>query len=118
MLIRPVDRLRSVGVTSHPMKDEVQEVFDHWVAVSWTGRGVKPVLTDKRRRLVERAVKDYGTEVCKAAVTGNSTSSWHQGQNPGRKKYNSIELILRDAEHIERFANMVYDDPASEFLQS
>jgi hypothetical protein len=121
MLIRPVDRLRSVGIGCLPMKDEtdeVQEVFDHWVTLSWTGRGVQPVLTDKRRRLVARAVKDYGTEVCKAAVTGNSTSPWHQGQNPGRKKYNSIELILRDAEHIERFANMVYDDPAAGFLGS
>jgi len=96
--------------------EEVTGVFEHWVSTVWTGRGVRPVLTDKRKRLIQRALDDYGVDVCKAAITGNSTSSWHQGQNPGRKKYNSIELILRDAEHIERFANMVLEDPTADFL--
>jgi hypothetical protein len=96
--------------------DPIQTVFDHWVSVAWNGRGVKPRLTDKRRRLIERAVRDYDVETCILAVNGNSTSQWHQGQNPGRKRYNSIELILRDAEKIEGFANMVFDDPANEFL--
>jgi hypothetical protein len=43
-------------------------------------------------------------------------SDWHQGKNPNNKKYNSIELILRDAEHIENFANMVTDNAKAEFL--
>ena len=97
--------------------DEIQQVFEYWVSTVWTGRGVRPVLTDKRKRFIQRAINDYGVDTCKAAVTGNSTSPWHQGQNPSRKKYNSIELILRDAEHIERFANMLFDDPAANFLE-
>ena len=97
--------------------EEVTGVFEHWVSTVWTGRGVRPVLTDKRKRLIQRALDDYGVDVCKAAITGNSTSSWHQGQNPGRKKYNSIELILRDAEHIERFVGLtVVDDNRGGFL--
>lgn len=96
--------------------DEIQDVFDFWVTTSWTGRGIKPVLTDKRKRLIQRAVKDYGSENCKLAITGNSLSDWHQGKNPNNKKYNSIELILRDAEHIENFANMVNDNAKAEFL--
>jgi len=96
--------------------DDTQRVFDHWVSTSWSGRGVKPRLTDKRKKIIRKAISEYGCDVCIAAVDGNASSDWHQGRNQRNKKYNSIELILRDAEHIENFANMILEDPKKKFL--
>jgi len=90
-------------------KELVEAVFDHWVTTTKTGRGPKPVLTDKRRRLIKKALADYGYDTVCAAITGVTLSDWHMGHNPRGKKYTSIELILRDAEHIEQFAENVYD---------
>lgn len=56
------------------------------------------------------AINQYGTTNTKAAITGCSLSDWHMGNNPAGKKYTSIELILRDPEHIERFINNTLDN--------
>jgi hypothetical protein len=95
----------------------VEEVFAFYVSVLWTGRGVKPVLSDKRSKLIARALKDYSVDVLKQAVVGCSLSDWHMGGNPRNTRYTSLELILRDAEHIERFASIAEDaDSAGGFL--
>jgi hypothetical protein len=95
---------------------DVQAVFDHWVAVHRTPRkGPTPVLSTKRQSKIARAIADYGVEVCLHAVSGCAQSDWHMGDNPRRKKYDDIELILRDAAHIERFATIYAEgetDPA------
>lgn len=96
--------------------DPVEQVFEYWVGRTWSGRGVRPRLTDKRKRLINKAVSEYGVDVCIAAIDGNMLSDFHQGRNGRGKKYNSIELILRDAEKIEGFANAVLDNPESGFL--
>lgn len=96
--------------------DPVDQVFEYWVNKTWSGRGVRPRLSDKRRRLISKAVAEYGVDVCIAAIEGNMLSDFHQGMNGRGKKYNSIELILRDAEKIEGFANSVLDNPESGFL--
>ena len=38
--------------------------------------------------------------------------AFHMGQNPDGKKYNGLDLILRNAEKIEMFINMATDIPA------
>ena len=87
-------------------KLKVQRVFDYWIATCRnSGRGLRPVLTDKRAKLIARAVEWYGEEGCCLAIDGCAKSSWHMGDNPSGKRYDSVELILRDAEHIERFAS-------------
>lgn len=96
--------------------DEVNEVFDYWLATLRTSnRGLRPVLTDKRRKIIERAIGWYGVDGCKLAIDGCKSSAFHMGDNPGGKKYDSIELILRDAEHIERFAGYVTNDAKEAF---
>ena len=61
------------------------------------------MLGDKRRRKVKQAISLYGVEDCKAAIRGVMHSPWHMGHNPQGKKYDDIELILRDEKHIEMF---------------
>jgi len=80
------------------------EIWEFYVTTFSTGRGIKPRLTDDRTRLITKAVNEYGASTVKQAIRGCSLSDWHMGKNPSGKKYTSIELILRDAANIERFA--------------
>lgn len=88
-----------------PLPSEtLTQIWEFYLATFSTGRGVKPRLTDDRTKLITKAVHEYGVPVVEQAIRGCSLSPWHMGHNPTGKKYTSIELILRDSEHIERFA--------------
>ncbi|MEY2958735.1 MAG: hypothetical protein RLZZ01_1303 [Actinomycetota bacterium] len=82
--------------------DDVRTVFELWQE-TLCARPRR--LDDKRRRLIRRAIDNHGLDECLDAVRGCSVSDWHMGKNPQRKKYTDIELILRDAKHIEMFAD-------------
>lgn len=99
--------------------DAVQKVFDHWVAtLRNSGKGVIPKLSDERKRKIGKAVDLYGVDVCIAAIDGCSKSAFHMGNNGRGKRYDDILLILRDAKHIEMFADMADSlDPEAAFLQ-
>jgi hypothetical protein len=91
-------------------EDQPQVVFDHWVTVLREGRpGPRPVFSGKRRRLVERALEMYGLDTCRSAVDGCALSDWHMGHNPQGRRYDSLELIFRGPEQIERFANIAHE---------
>lgn len=85
--------------------EEIFEIFQHWV-VTCRSSGRSPVLGDKRKRKIEKAIEMYGMDACKDAIRGVTYSSWHMGHNPQGKKYDDIELILRDEKHIEMFLDL------------
>lgn len=58
---------------------------------------------DRRRKLIQNALKDFSVEDLILAVTGWTKSSWHTGENPDGKFYHKLSLILRSADDIERF---------------
>lgn len=81
-----------------------QLVFDAWVqAAQRTGR---TVMTPKRRRIIRAALAVYPLDEVLDAVRGWRHSEFHCGANRERKVYNEIELLLRDAEHIEQFRDL------------
>lgn len=84
--------------------DEVSAVFNLWVQLCRPRHRVKPVLSPERERRIRKALELYGLDICLAAVEGVVSSDWHMGRNPAGKEYNDITLILRDAKHIEMFA--------------
>ena len=100
----------------HPIPPTVMEdVWAHYLTTFSAGR--KPLLSAERQQLITMAVNEYGAADVKQAITGCSLSDWHMGRNPGGKKYTSIELILRDSEHIERFLQLtVAEDNKGGFL--
>ena len=80
-------------------------VFDAWVEA--TGRDpTRTKLTDKRRRLIRRALDDYPDEDLVDAVRGWRHSPHHRGENDRHEVYNDIELLLRDAKQIEKFRDL------------
>lgn len=104
-VVTPKETTQSVPIS------EVEEVFNHWVATFRSnGRGPTPVLSDKRKSKIAKAIKDYGVKTCTDAISGCALSDWHMGENPRGKKYDDIELILRDSAHIERFATIYAED--------
>lgn len=85
--------------------DRVRLVFDAWVTA--TGRdAARTKLTDKRRRLIRKALADYSLEDLVAAVRGWKHSPHHRGENDRDTVYNDLELLLRDAQHIEKFRDL------------
>ena len=78
----------------------IQEVFDFWKSVH--SKRVT-AMDHTRRRNIGNAISLYGVDACKDAILGCTYSDFHMGRNKQNRKYNDIELILRDVEHIERF---------------
>ena len=89
---------------------EIQEVFNYWVDQTWIKRGPRPKLTDPRWRKIALAIYEYGLEEAKMAIRGCTLSPFHMGDNKMRRRYTDIELILRDAAHIERFISLTVEE--------
>jgi hypothetical protein len=87
----------------------VQQVFNAWDEARSEVRGVptgKVVLDDKRRRLIGRAVKQHGLPDVLDAVRGWRHSPHHRGENDRHTIYDDLGLLLRDADHVERFRDL------------
>ena len=77
------------------------EVFNHWQQAMNHPRAK---LDDKRRKKIAARLKDgYTVDDLKAAVDGCKKSPHHMGQNDTRTVYDDIELICRDASHVDKF---------------
>lgn len=84
-------------------ENEIIQVYEHWIDVMRPGKKRVPALDEKRRLKVAAAISDYGVEECKKAIDGCARSDFHMGRNKQKKRYDDLELILRDQDHIERF---------------
>lgn len=90
-----------------PIASQVREVFAHWA--SERGKIVRspaaPKLDPKRARLIEARLREgYGVDRLRAAISGACATPFNRGENERGSVYLDLGLILRDADHIERFA--------------
>lgn len=90
---------------------DVQSVFSAWVES--TGKQ-RCVLDPKRQRLIAARLKEFPPEDLVAAVRGWKHSPFHRGENDRQTVYNDLELILRDARHVEQFRDLVGVEPKEE----
>lgn len=86
--------------------DDVRSVFAHWQA---TMGHAKAQLDDKRKKAIRAMLKLYSPDDLKAAITGCSLSPFHMGKNDQRQRYDGLHLILRDADHVDKFIAMAKD---------
>lgn len=85
--------------------DEVRVVFDAWVEA--TGKHpTRTRLDNKRRRTITKALKDHPVEDVLDAVVGWQHDPFYCGENDRGRPFNDLGLLLRDAEHVERFRDM------------
>lgn len=82
------------------LTDDEFQVFEHWRKVL---NHPKAQPTSDRKRLIAKQLKVYSVSDLQAAIDGCSRTPWNMGANPQSKRYDSLELILRDAKHIEDF---------------
>lgn len=95
--------------------DPTKTIFEFWKKVM---NSPKSVLDDKRRSLIAKALKNYSAaDICRA-IRGCSKTPHNMGKNKQNTKYNGLNLILRDAEHIDYFVNLddVNAKPAEETI--
>lgn len=82
----------------------ISEIFAYWASVM---DKPKVVLDEKRRNLIRARLREGWTpEQLQTAIAGNARDEWSQGDNDRGKPFNELSLILRDAEHIERFIEL------------
>ncbi|HKX31349.1 MAG TPA: helix-turn-helix domain-containing protein [Blastocatellia bacterium] len=91
--------------------DEITQVFEHWKLTLNHPNGR---LDEKRKQKIRaRLAEGFNVEDLKLAIDGCSKSPFHQGDNDRNKVFDDIELICRDAAHVERFMGYVANPPAA-----
>jgi hypothetical protein len=85
------------------MRESVSQVFNHWQRVMHKPRAS---LDEKRRNIIRKALAHYTvTDLC-LAIDGCNASAWHMGDNDKGRKFDGLDLILRDAGKIDAFMAM------------
>ena len=80
--------------------NEVNEIFNFWKE---SMEIVEAVLTNERHDLIKKALVSYKKEILMEAISGCRKSSWHQGDNDKKMKYNDLRYIIMDPSKIEQF---------------
>jgi len=89
-----------------------EEIFNYWQSVMNHPRAK---LDNKRHRRIAQALKlGYSVEELKQAINGCSLTPYNMGSNDQNQRYDDIELILRDAPHIDRFIANAISPPVTE----
>lgn len=101
---RAISRAKKAAMISDAA---VIEVWEYWTSVMRAGSKRKPVLDATRRQILGAAIHDYEVQGCKDAIDGCALSEFHMGRNKMNKRYDSVELIFRDAEHVEKFQEIL-----------
>ena len=85
------------------LTQDERDVFEHWRQAC---KHARAKLDPKRLRVVQERLKDYSVAELQRAIDGCARSAWHQGANDKHRRYDELELILRDARHVEEFQAM------------
>jgi hypothetical protein len=77
------------------------QVFQYWQI---TMNHPRAKFDSKRERLIIKALQlGYRIDELKQAIDGCKNTPFNMGKNDRNQVYDDITLVLRDAEHIERF---------------
>jgi hypothetical protein len=94
--------VKPMAVRPDNLTDDEWNVFEHWRQK--TGKS-SAMLSAERLTLIRRWLATPGVTVerLQRAIDGCCKTPWNRGDNPERKKYLELTLILRNAETLERF---------------
>lgn len=90
-------------------------IFDHWKSIHGHPRAR---LDAKRIKLINAALKLYDEATLCQSISGYLNSPHHMGTDPKGNgcKYDDIELMLRDAKHIDAGIRFHESGPAEPFM--
>ncbi len=90
---------------------DVKEIFSHWQTVM---NHPKAKIDKKRANKIVQSLKlGYSLAELKEAIDGCAKTPFNMGQNDKGQRYDDIELILRDASHIDRFIGNARQQPVN-----
>lgn len=101
--------------TKTKRKEEVISIFEFWKN---TMNHSRSKLDDNRKKIINKALDiGYTSEDCENAILGCKANQWNMGDNENGQVYDSLDLILRNAEKIDKFiAN--YENPPLKKLKA
>ncbi len=102
------DNICQVAVATSP-HDVIQEIFLYWQTILNHPRAI---LDLKRKSKISQALKlGYSVGDLRQAIDGCAHTPFNMGQNERNQKYDDIDLIFRDASHIDRFIGNAINPP-------
>jgi hypothetical protein len=110
------DTTKNKTLSSNPdgFDQAVLEVWDYYIAT--LDRSPQTMLTETRKRMARARLKECfararepqlenATNVMRLCVDRLKSSRWHNGNNPGGKKYLDWEILFRNREQFEKWIN-------------
>lgn len=98
-----IDAVNPTVSSSQLNSSASNEIFDYWKTIM---NHPHAKLDNKRKRVITNALKlGYSQSNLKQAINGCANTPYNMGKNNSGQIYDDISLILRDADHIERFMN-------------
>lgn len=97
----PLPAVRLARVGQQQQAAEVEAIFALWQQV--TGHARARLDMARRRVILARLGDGYSRADLELAIYGCRLSAHHQGDNDRGEVYDSLTLILRDADHVDRF---------------
>jgi len=89
---------KPVAPVSQELTTKIENVWKEYIQIMAKPRAR---LDDKRRRLIAKALEIYTYDELVHAIKGYTFSPFHMGDNEKKKRWDDIELLLRDAQHID-----------------
>jgi len=84
-------------------EETIAKIFEYWkTAMKHPGATLSP---ERAKRIRARLNDGYTEEKCIQAIEGCAGSAFHMGKNENSTVYDSIDLIFRTAENIDKFIN-------------
>lgn len=101
-----------IETTATTLSARADRVFSHWC--QRLRKNARTTFDAKRRKAVEARLADgYAVEDLCAAIDGCAVTPHNLGQNDRGERYDDLELICRDAAHVDRFRANAASPPVS-----
>lgn len=112
----PIDTSDKSSQLAGDPKRTVNEIFQYWVK---TMQCPEAKFDQCRQQAIEGALRlGFSPQAICQAIKGCSLTPYNMGENPHRQKFNGLQVILRDAEQIERFIRHYRQPPSASTLFS
>jgi hypothetical protein len=93
----------------HVDQAEIMRIFEHWKCIMKCSHAK---FDSSRQRCIQKALEmGYSVDELCRAIEGCNATPYNMGHNDFNQKYNSIQLIFRHADQIERFIQHYYSPP-------
>ena len=119
--VKPVDtntNSNNSRETQDSHGESPRRIFDAWVSATERDENRVALNTVRRSKIVARLNEGYTEDDLIAAVNGVTLSSWHMGDNPGRKRYDDLPTVLRDGSQVEKFRDLWLDGGEPETMSA